>query len=230
VKLLALDTSTPTACLALLTETGQVLQGAIPPGPRHGRTLVPAIQALLRSAGCSPKALDAVAVGLGPGSYTGLRIGVTAAKMLAYAAGCRLLPLDSMELIARNAPPEYERIAVVVDAQRHDLYVADFRRSPSDSAPKRLGPTRFASSEPWIAELSPSVLALGPGLQRFPAFADADPSRQVPQAGPMIAAALAALEVPGENDWTLEPLYLRRSAAEDLWDARRKPAGKGVER
>lgn len=226
--LLALDTSTPTACLAIRTEEGRILPGAIEPGTRHGRTLVPRIRDLLRDAGCRAADLDAVAVGLGPGSYTGLRIGVTAAKTLAFAAGARLLPLDSLALIARNAPDEIERISVVADAQRHDLYVADFHREHPGGPVLRSGPTRFEGRDTWLSQLRPGMLALGPGLQRFatplPAFlADSDPSWHEPRAEAMIAASLEAWEEGGEANWSLEPLYLRRSAAEDLWETRRGP-------
>jgi tRNA threonylcarbamoyladenosine biosynthesis protein TsaB len=194
--------------------------------------LVPAIRDLLRDARCRPGDLDGVAVGLGPGSYTGLRIGVTAAKTLAYATGARLLPLDSMELIARNAPREVERISVVADAQRHDLYVADFHRDGTGASVIRSGPTRFESLDTWLAALRPGMIALGPGLERFasplPEFlVPTDPSWHRPRSEGMIAAAVEAYESGLVSDWSLEPLYLRRSAAEDLWDKRKAPATTG---
>jgi len=212
----------------LLDGAGRIVPGLVDPGPRHGRLLVPSIRDLLRNAGCRPTDLDGVAVGLGPGSYTGLRIGVTAAKTLAYATGARLLPLDSMELIARNAPMEVERITVVADAQRHDLYVADFRRDRPGSALVRSGPTRFETREGWLASLREGMLALGPGLERLttplPSFlAPADPSWHQPRPEALIAAAVEAFESGVEADWSLEPLYLRRSSAEDLWEQRKSP-------
>jgi tRNA threonylcarbamoyladenosine biosynthesis protein TsaB len=229
LRLLALDTSTPSASLALLTAEGRIVPGAIHPGPRHGRLLVPSIHALLQSAGCRPADLDGVAVGLGPGSYTGLRIGVTAAKVLAFATRARLLPLDSMELIARNAPGDAARISVVADAQRHDLYVADFHRDGRGSPPTRSGSTRFESVAGWLASLQPGTIALGPGLQRLDAplpdfLIPADPSWHHPRPDSLIAAAVEAFERGEDADWSLEPLYLRRSAAEDLWETRKAAA------
>jgi tRNA threonylcarbamoyladenosine biosynthesis protein TsaB len=190
--------------------------------------LVPSIHALLRSADCHPEDLDGVAVGLGPGSYTGLRIGVTAAKTLAFATGARLLPMDSMELIARNAPETAERVSVVADAQRHDLYVTDFQRDGPGSPLTRSGPTRFESLEGWLGSLQPGMIVLGPGLQRLAAplpdfLIPAEPSWHHPRPSSLIAAAVEAYESGVEADWSLEPLYLRRSAAEDLWEQRKTP-------
>ncbi len=145
MRLLALDTSTSTASLAFLGGDGRIARSRIDPGTRHGQTLVPMIAELLRSTGCRPGDLDGVAVGLGPGSYTGLRIGITAAKTLAFASGARLLALDSLELVARNAPQDVRKITVISDAQRHDLYVADFKRDHTDAPLVRSGPTRFES-------------------------------------------------------------------------------------
>lgn len=95
---------------------------------RHGRDLIPRIGELLRVAGLNVNDLTVVAVGLGPGSFTGLRIGLTAARMLAYTAGADLLGLDSLEGWARTAPPEILRVHVAADAQRGDVYAADFLR------------------------------------------------------------------------------------------------------
>ena len=144
--LLALDTSTNWAAVALARD-GQGPRVAPPePDRRHGRGLIPAISALLAAEGATVRDLGAVAVGLGPGSYTGLRIGLTAAKCLAYAADRPLIGLDTLDAIARNAPPGASRVVVVVDAQRGDGYVAEFDRAEPDEAP--VGSAR-PGSRPW---------------------------------------------------------------------------------
>ena len=229
MNLLAWDTSTLHAALALVLAEGRVLTAAPDPSRRHGRGLIPAIRDLLAGASLKPADLGALAVGLGPGSYTGLRIGLTAAKTLAYAIGRPLVGLDSLELLARNAPPGAARIAVVADAQRGDLYAADFER-PSAGAPiARLGPTRVVGRADWLAALEPGTIVLGPGLDRLEAPRPDHLEFLGPPADRPDPRHLAELALEATRDGRLvdprsvEPVYLRRSAAEEQWD-RKAPA------
>ena len=73
---------------------------------RHARDLAPAVRDLLAEQGWPARSLEAVIVSRGPGSYTGLRVGIMSAKTLAYATGCALLAVDTFAVIARQAPPE----------------------------------------------------------------------------------------------------------------------------
>lgn len=231
MNLLALDTSTPRAAVVLATSAGLVRAATPDPAQRHGRNLVPAIRDLLREAGLAPADLDGLAVGLGPGSYTGLRIGLTAAKTLAYATGTPLVGLDSLEAIARNAPAEELRVSVLADAQRGDVYVADFARPDPGAALVKAGPTRVESLADWSARLTVPAFVLGPALERL-RTALPGPARTGP---PELdwPAALRVLDLAREvwatgrrdDPLFLEPSYLRRSSAEDQWDAARPGPG-----
>ncbi len=228
---LALDTSTDRSVLALSGPHGELVQAAMIAGRQHGRELIPQLRALLASAGVATADLGAIAVGLGPGSYTGTRVGVTAAKTLAYATGATLIGLDSLHVIAQNAPPDATRVAVIADAQRNEVYVAEFARSPGE--PLRTdGPTRIEPLSAWVGRLEPGTLVLGPALDSprirplIPPDRRADDDeRNAPRAAPMIAIAREAIAAGRcDNPWLLEPMYLRRSAAEDQWDARKAAA------
>ena len=233
--LLALDTSTPHAAIALIaSEVDGTLRisTALPdPASRHGCALIPAIRDLLAKVGRTVADLDGLAVGLGPGSYTGLRIGITAAKTLAYTIGKSLVGLDSLEIVARNAPGDALFVSAIGDAQRGDLYAAEFRRESPGASLARISPTRVISLAAWLETLEEGALVLGPALQvpRLAALiplhlkrAD-DPALDWPE--PLALAALANESwqtSPREDLFLVEPAYLRRSAAEDLWEQKGK--------
>ncbi|WP_435017188.1 tRNA (adenosine(37)-N6)-threonylcarbamoyltransferase complex dimerization subunit type 1 TsaB [Tundrisphaera sp. TA3] len=226
MRILAIDTSTLRAAIALsgADDRSPITHGATEPDRRHGRNLVPAIKALLDGQGLRPGQLDLIAVGVGPGSYTGLRIGLTAAKTLAFAGGCKLIGLDSLEVIAAGAPAGAARVAVVADAQRGDVYAAEFARGPGGMV--RLAPTRIERGDAWAAGLDPGTLVLGPGLDRlslpWPEGVQTGTSEEGhPSPASLIALARDATRSDRRDDpWTLEPAYFRRSAAEDQWDRR----------
>jgi tRNA threonylcarbamoyladenosine biosynthesis protein TsaB len=230
VNLLAIDTSTDHAAIALMTANDAILVAETDPSQRHGRRLIPAIDALLKSAGLAVADLDFLAVGLGPGSYTGLRIGLTAAKTLAYATGKPMLGFDSLEAIAQNASTDDTRVTVLADAQRGDVYVAEFARPNVSSGLLRIAATRVEPFVEWSARLSERTLVLGPALGRardLPPLAlrAEDPSRNRPDGRQIVGLALNAWHAGRRDDpWYLEPLYLRRSAAEDQWEARNRAA------
>ncbi len=232
--LLAIDTSTTRAALALgrLGQPPRVAPPETDPSARHGRGLIPAIKALLDAEGLKLGELGAIAVGLGPGSYTGLRIGLTAAKTLAYAAGKPLLAIDSLEAIARNAPEDSLKVAIAVDAQRGDAYVAEFHREAPGTPLLRHDPTRIEPVATWANALGPGVLVLGPALDRLlPTWPDHVQLGTIDQGHPdpnhLIPLAIEALEADRILDpFFVEPVYLRRSAAEDQWEARKtRPTG-----
>src|SRR5207245_2582512 len=109
-RLLLLETSGRVGHVALAE--GQTLRGArrLDEARRHARDLAPAVRDLLKDAGWTAKSLDAVIVSRGPGSYTGLRVGIMSATALAYATGCKLLGIDTFAVIARQAPPQAQRL------------------------------------------------------------------------------------------------------------------------
>ena len=191
---------------------------------RSAKSLAPAIARLLNKEHCPPEKIDAVAVVVGPGSFTGLRIGVAAAKTFAYALGVKIVAIDTMTVIAAGFYDERNTVrflSVGVDAQRGDVAAQTFEWLPQGMQP--LSERRLISAAEWWAEKDqyPGVVFTGPALERFGLRAPdgvilADESFWLPRAsvtGRLAAARLTA----GESDdlWSLVPIYSRLSAAEE---------------
>ncbi len=138
--ILALESSTPNGGAALLRDDGPAETIRLTEGLRHGRELVPAAAALLRKAGLSARDLWGVAVSAGPGSYTGVRVGVMAAKALAYGAGCRLAAVSSLAALAESlrlegAAGTGDLVACLQDARRDEVYCGLYRLEESAAVP-----------------------------------------------------------------------------------------------
>lgn len=222
---LAIETSGAAGSLALWA--GDTLLGSrpLPMGSRHGQLLIPEIQGLLHDSGRTPRDCELIAVSVGPGSLTGLRVGVTCAKTWAYATGCRLVAVETHLAIAGNAPASVDRVQVVSEAQRGDLFVSRFVRDSSGAweMPLPLASVKIAD---WLAGLSDDDTVAGPGLERILTDLTGrtralERAAWVPTAVEIGRLGLARARAGVFSDpWTLEPLYLRRSSAEENWDLR----------
>lgn len=193
---------------------------------RHARDLAPAVADLLRGLGWKPGMLDAVIVSRGPGSYTGLRVGLMSAKTLAYATGCALLAIDTFPAIAFQAPEEGLVLNVIADAQQDKVYVQRFQRQTPDEPFGPAAPLSIQRFCDWLASLPQGGWVSGPGLRgqegRLPPGVRAvDAAHWDPQPGSLLELGLARFRR-GERDdvWAVEPLYLRPSAAEEQWQSR----------
>ena len=185
---LAFDTATEVAASALVDD-GEVL------GERTSRavTLLEDVDALLRQAGARPADLGGLAVGTGPGSFTGVRIGLATARGLALALDLGVAGVSTLAALAAGAPGALP----VIDARRREVFVAD-------PAPRALAPDAL--------ELEPGTVCVGDGAVRYRATLEAagaeippdDDERHVPRA--RFHAALATVFGPAE---LVEPIYVR---------------------
>lgn len=143
MRILALETAAK-AVSAAITEDGKVLaSGYQDTGLTHSRTLMPIVEGLLKNTGMTVGDLDAVAVSAGPGSFTGVRIGVSAAKGLAFAGDKPCIPVSTLAALARNVAFAGGLIVCAMDARRQQVYNALFEAR--DGAPARLTPDRAIS-------------------------------------------------------------------------------------
>src|SRR5439155_13039127 len=103
---------------------------------RHARDLVPALEALLAGQYWRPNDVNAVVVSQGPGSYTGLRVGIMSAKTFAYATGAKLFAASTFEAAAARALDELDMLEVIADAQQDRLYIQRFAHGEVDEHPR----------------------------------------------------------------------------------------------
>jgi len=193
-RVLCLDTSTPTARVALFDGAGQALAGAEATAERHSQHVLKLVDDVLRSAAARPEMLAGIACGAGPGSFTGLRVGLAVAKGLALATGAPLLLVSSLQAlaldIARRAPPGTRFVVPCIDAGKGEVYAI----VRAGDEPWRLAPSALAER---LASL-PGVVLAGNGAERHAALLDgALPAgaRRVAVAGPS-ARAIGRLALP----------------------------------
>jgi tRNA threonylcarbamoyladenosine biosynthesis protein TsaB len=229
--ILALDTATEQVGVAL--GDARALRGEVrvAGGRRHAERLAPAIRSLCEWAGVRLDRLAAIAVGIGPGLFTGLRVGVTTAKVMAQALRVPVIGVPSLDLVAyplRHTSRHPSRvIAAVLDARRHEIFYALYR--PLPGGVQRIGGYEVGSPADLVAELSSmsdDVLLAGDGVARYADdFASLDraevagPEFESPSVTALVALAAARVERE-EFDvaWDLTPMYLRASDAELAWE------------
>lgn len=220
--LLAFDTATAATTVALEREDGEVFEGRHDPRPGdrpgHASHLLQLVGRVLVEAGEELTAVERIAVGVGPGSFTGLRIGVSTARALAQATGAALVGVSTLRALAEGARPAADERAVVtvLDARRGEAFVAAWHGDRRLLAPAALAPEDLAAA---VDGLGLAALAVGEGALRFraqiePAGAaippDDDPVHRV-SARPM--CVLARAQAPAEREAVL-PEYLRLPDAE----------------
>ena len=221
-RFLILETSGRVGQVALAEGETLLAARRLDEARRQARDLAPAVAQLLAEGGWKPRDISAVVVSRGPGSYTGLRVGVMSAKAFAYAAGCPVLAIDAFAAIAAQAPPEASALDVIADAQQQKVYVQRFERGvPASSLTIRPATEWLAGTPaPWVS---------GPGLRlhrdRLPPDVRAvEESLWDPRPESLLALALRRWAA-GERDdpFAVEPLYLRPSSAEEQWKTRSSP-------
>lgn len=226
MRILAFDTTELIGSVAALHDGKLLADIELDPSQRSAQSLAPGIRSVLGSVGWRPAEVDLVAVTIGPGSFTGLRVGVTTAKALAYAMEADILGIDTLETIAAGSPDDVSAVSVAVDAQRGEVVAGSFRRDPHG----RFRPTSAAELvevQTWLEGLAAGTVISGPVLRKL---ADRvpdhltlpDPKYWRPKAA-VVGRLADSDHAAGRRDdlWTLVPRYSRRSAAEEKWEKKR---------
>lgn len=222
MRILAIETTGRSGSIAVLEGSGATAQRLGETRLTGGRTaqiLAPAMQTLLSNMGWPASSVELVGVAVGPGSFTGLRIGVTTAKTFAYAVGAQVIGVDTMDALAAQAPPAAALLWTIVDAQRQELFVARFSTTAGQAQQREA--TRIIAQEVWLSQLRPGDRVVGPPLarlmERLPEGVVVLPESDWHPSAAAVGQAAWQRFQRGERDdiWTLAPKYLRLSAAEE---------------
>jgi tRNA threonylcarbamoyladenosine biosynthesis protein TsaB len=186
---------------------------------RTAQVLAPTIEQLLAVAGWKPQHVDLVAVTVGPGSFTGLRIGVTTAKAFAYAIGAEVIGVNTLAALAQQAPASESPLWTVLDAQRQELFAAKFR--VEGCVIRTECETRIVNQDAWLKDLQAgdrvSGLALNRLAPRLPSDVEVVPEQLWQPAAQGVGELAWKDYLAGRRDdvWKLAPNYYRPSAAEE---------------
>ncbi|MDQ4148956.1 MAG: tRNA (adenosine(37)-N6)-threonylcarbamoyltransferase complex dimerization subunit type 1 TsaB [Actinomycetota bacterium] len=227
---LGIETSTPWASIAIGSEQGIIGSCLISRGASHGAFLLPAIEFLMQQTDLSYRNLSAVAVGLGPGLFTGMRVGVATGKTVAQALSVPIVGVPSLDLLAFEVRYSDKLIVPVIDAKRSEVFFAVYRQVPGGIT--RESPYQVGSPEKLAAEIQgqgKECLLVGNGALLY--RSRLEDARKV-EFGSMAnafprATALVELALPRlfredfDRLFDVEPLYMRRTDAEIAWEARR---------
>ncbi len=210
MTLLALESATDLVGAALLRDDGALAERSHVGGRAHAELLAPAVEEVCALSGCTLADLDALAVDIGPGLFTGLRVGVATAKALGQSLGLAVLGVTSLDILAAGAleaagPERAARVVAVVDARRREVFAAAYAFSGAGSGggpvdPAEVRDDRTEALDPdalvaWLDALSAGgpVLVVGDGAVRYLELLAPRPGVDVGLVGVLAAPSPATL-------------------------------------
>ena len=229
---LGIETSSLVSSVALMDEHNLIGELTIQAGLTHSEQLIPHIDMLLRASQVKKNELKGIIVSIGPGSFTGLRIGMGTAKAMAYALQIPLYGVMTMDSLARNVSYTNRTICTVIDAQKKHVYASLYRYENNKLVCKE-DPFVIAASDllDKFRETKEEVLFLGDGIKRIEKLLEErdtnltvlDISQRIPKASSLLLAGRELIEREEICDpMDMVPYYIRCSEAEVLWEERHK--------
>jgi tRNA threonylcarbamoyladenosine biosynthesis protein TsaB len=226
-RILAIETSGRIGSIALSRGLSVLAEEEFAHGLKHAAEIVPMIQRLCLAQAWSPRDIEQVYVSAGPGSFTGLRIGITLAKTMALATGVKLVAVPSVRVLAENAPAEASNVIIVLDAKRDQIFTARFERIGGEWIERE--PAHLDSLAVMIERSPRPVHLLGEGIPFHEKFLRQDAAVVITSPGCWRARASsvvkigAQLSAAGEfsDPDRLIPIYIRRPEAEEKLEERK---------
>lgn len=229
---LAIDTATKVCTVALCRERELLAEYTINMGMTHSEGLLPQLEQLLARTGVEKKDIGLLAVSMGPGSFTGLRIGLATAEAMAYAWQCCLHGVDTLKALAYNIQLEGIVLSPVLDAQKGNFYQALYQWQNGQLV--ELAPVAVVNAQEALERIAlqgtPALLMgecerlvkkVPDGLPTW--VREAPVALRMPRASSVAWAALDEFDPEADKKiFGLEPYYIRRSEAEELWEKKQQ--------
>jgi tRNA threonylcarbamoyladenosine biosynthesis protein TsaB len=235
VNLLAIDTALDSVSVCLTSADTVLANAEAESDRRHGEMLAPMIQAVLHQAGCTVNDVGCIAVDVGPGLFTGMRVGIATAKAMAEVLEVDLVGVSSLEVLAQQARTsgaalDVDVVASIIDARRGEVFWSLFRAADAEqlTSPRAGSPEECLES---IAARGQSVCLVGTGVGRYtsifddglrlavPEFRVSSSDSGVPKASTVASIARGRL-IDAVTVDELVPMYLRAPDAEINWKTR----------
>ncbi len=219
MKILGIDTSLSVATIAILEDEKILGQMSLNVKNKHSETLMPIIKILMDTLKIKPKEIEKVVCGVGPGSFTGLRIGIATAKAFCYSNNIKAIPVSTLDLLATNIKYTDRLIVPIIDGKRNNIYVSTYKIE--NEIYKRKTSMEFTTIDLLMEKLKgQKVIFLGDGaiaykdLIKENNFDIANDSELLSNAVNMTLYAIKHLKDEEVDVHNLKPTYLRKSQAE----------------
>jgi len=225
MPVIAIETTTMVGSIAIVDAARVISEITLNVRATHSEKLMPAIDRLFSDAGLAVDDMDAIAVSIGPGSFTGLRIGISTAKGLSYASGKPLIGIPTLDALALNMGFSSCLVCPIQDARKGEVYTALYR--PGDNSPEKITDDIAVNPDALAGMINEKTVFLGDGVNRYrellmkqlgELYNEAPLPLQLPRASNVALLALNRLGKGDTDDpFTMIPRYIRKSEAEVRW-------------
>jgi tRNA threonylcarbamoyladenosine biosynthesis protein TsaB len=227
MKILAIETSTYSGSIAILEDYKILGEYYFDVGPAHTEKLVPSVDWLLKQLNVKKSDLNAIAVSLGPGSFTSLRVGISTAKGISYSLGIPLVGVSSLMALAMNVAFAPYDICSVIDARKGEVFTALFRSY--DGVLERLTEDMVVSPDKLLEIIKEKTIFAGEGALLYKDFLEdklrgdilfSPINMNFPRASSVALSEIGKIKEDRDNKYVLSetmnlaPQYLRKSEAE----------------
>ena len=227
MKVLGIDTATSCGSIGLIDDHRVIAESLLDIPVTHSERLLTSVEQVLRDGRCAPEDLDGWAISIGPGSFTGLRIGVSTVKGLAFATQKPVAGVSTLDVLASQIAPTPYLICPILDARKGEVYAAFYRYGEGQS-PERRSDYRALRPEDLIRGIGERTIFIGDGVRRYRdtlaqslsslAVFPPDPFFHMPHGSVLAKRGLELIQKGDVLDLsTFSPLYVRPSEAEIKW-------------